>query len=124
MNTFTSKMFSPNTWIRVAGVSGAVAVTLGAIGAHALRDHNDAMRETWKVASAYHFTHTIALALSAFHFTGRKRDVTCGLFALGIALFCGSCYTVVLMNQRQPYATFAPFGGFALIGGWLAFALL
>jgi len=62
--------------------------------------------------------------MAALNFNGRKRNVVCCLFMGGMALFCGSCYTVVIMNDRHPYSKPAPLGGMLLIGGWLAFALM
>jgi uncharacterized membrane protein YgdD (TMEM256/DUF423 family) len=38
-----------NGWQRITGISGASAVALGAIGAHALLKKEDSMREIWKV---------------------------------------------------------------------------
>jgi uncharacterized membrane protein YgdD (TMEM256/DUF423 family) len=114
----------PNIWIKAAGISGASAVLLGALGAHAFKGQTDAMRDTWKVASSYHFVHTLALGLSALHFTGKKRTYVCGLFTVGMLLFSGACYTVVIMNQRKPFTYFAPIGGILLMAGWTGFALL
>ena len=34
----------PNIWLRVTGLSGAAAVALGAIGAHALMKKSDSMK--------------------------------------------------------------------------------
>jgi uncharacterized membrane protein YgdD (TMEM256/DUF423 family) len=82
------------------------------------------MKDTWKVGSTYHLLHTCALGLSAFHFHGKKQKICCTLFLTGIILFSGSCYTVVIMNERKPYSSFAPIGGFSLIAGWLALGLL
>lgn len=94
------------------------------MGAHAFKNQSEQMKETWKVASTYHFLHTFALGLSAMHFTGKKRTYVCTLFAAGTLLFSGACYTIVLMDQRKPFNYFAPVGGIMLMGGWLAFAFL
>ena len=111
-------------WIRVAGLSGAAAVTLGAIGAHAFKNQPESMRETWKIASQYHFIHTLALTAAAFHLAGKKRTYACTLFSLGMLFFSGACYTIVIMDQKKPFNYLAPVGGTMLIGGWLALALL
>lgn len=113
-----------NVWITVAGLSGATAVALGAIGSHAFKHQSEHMKDTWRIATNYHFIHTLALAISALHFTGRKRTVVCGFFSAGIAVFCGSLYAIVLADSRSPFAHVAPFGGMSFIAGWLAFALL
>jgi uncharacterized membrane protein YgdD (TMEM256/DUF423 family) len=121
---------------------------LGAIGAHAIIHQTDAMKETWKVrshstcprlnrvtfqhrlkknqvGSNYHLLHAIALAVIAVApITVKKRNVIGTLFTAGIICFSGSCYTVVLMDQKKPYNIPAPFGGMSFIFGWLALAFL
>ena len=115
-------------WVRLAGISGASAIALGAIGAHALNNRSDAMKETWRVGSLYHLTHSIVLfqlaTSSISSISIRKRNITTFLFTTGIVLFSGSCYTVVIMNERKPYSQLAPLGGVSLICGWLALAFL
>lgn len=113
-----------NGWLKVAGVMGASAVALGAIGAHAFKGNPDAMRETWKIASNYHFLHTLALGMSAMTLHGRKRNVVCWLFFGGTVLFSGACYTIVLMNEKKPFAHIAPVGGVLFMAGWLAFGFM
>lgn len=113
-----------NHWTKVSGIFGLTAVILGAYGAHGLKDRTESMKDAYKVASNYHFIHTLALGLSSTVFIGRKRTIVCLLFTSGIIFFSGSCYTVALMNQRQPYSNFAPIGGFLLMGGWIAFGFL
>ena len=39
-----------NSWLRIAGLSGATAVTLGAMGAHMILKKDENMREIWKVS--------------------------------------------------------------------------
>ena len=84
------------------------------------------MKETWRVGNLYHLAHSIVLfQLSTLsNINPKKRKYACILFTSGILLFSGSCYTVVLMDQRQPYSKVAPIGGFCFIFGWLAIALL
>ncbi len=114
-----------NIWLNVAGLAGATAVGLGALGAHAMNKQPDVYKEVWKTASLYHFVHALALGIvSVAPFTPRKRLITGALFSAGIILFCGSCYTVSVMNQRKPYSIPAPFGGLCFIGGWVAFGFL
>jgi|EP01033_Poteriospumella_lacustris_P005952 uncharacterized membrane protein YgdD (TMEM256/DUF423 family) len=113
-----------NVWVRVAGVSGAVAVGLGAMGAHAFKNQSEHMKDTWRVASQYHFIHTLALSMCALTLTGKKRNYVCGLFTAGMALFSGACYTIVLMDQRKPFTYFAPVGGLLMMAGWGALAIL
>ena len=124
LSSFTTSNMSSTKWLQVSGLLGLSAVVLGAYGAHGMKDRSDPMREAWKTASNYHFIHTMALVVSATTFHGKKRNVVCSLFASGILVFSGSCYLVALMNERKPYAQFAPFGGLLLMGGWVAFGFL
>mmetsp|Transcript_14828 Transcript_14828/g.22319 ORF Transcript_14828/g.22319 Transcript_14828/m.22319 type:complete len:116 (+) Transcript_14828:53-400(+) len=114
-----SKFFSV-----AAGLSGAVAIGLGAYGAHGIKHMNESYRDTWKIASLYHLVHSVALAGVAVNLHGRKRQVCGTLFLTGIVLFCGSCYTVSFLEERKPYSYVAPYGGISLMLGWLAFAFL
>ena len=111
-------------WIKVTGISGAAAVALGAIGAHAILKKDDYMKDTWRTANFYHFIHTCALGFTAFHFTGRKRVIVGSLLLTGIVLFSGSLYTIVIMNDRKPFASIAPYGGMSFIAAWIAFGFL
>lgn len=117
---------SSNTsmWVRIAGVSGATAVALGAIGAHAFHLSSDAMKDVWRLGSQYHFIHTLALGISAMYFSGKKRNYVCGLFSSGMLLYCGSCYTIVVMDKKTPYNSLVPAGGILMMAGWLASAIL
>lgn len=108
----------------IAGaLNGALAVMLGAFGAHGLRDRVSAdLLRTWATASEYHFYHALALLLvglliKAFGETGTAL-VTAGwvLFA-GMLVFSGSLYVLVLTGQRWLGAV-TPLGGTALIVGW------
>ena len=55
---------------------------------------------------------------------GLPRNITNGLFLGGIVLFSGSLYCIVIMNDRQPFAKIAPFGGMCFIFGWLVMGFL
>uniref|UniRef100_A0A7S0XFG7 DUF423 domain-containing protein n=1 Tax=Chromulina nebulosa TaxID=96789 RepID=A0A7S0XFG7_9STRA len=111
-------------WLRVSGLCGASAVALGAIGAHAIINKSEHMKDTWKTGSYYHLVHSVVLLIAATNLHGRKKSIVCSLFLSGVIIFCGSLYTVVLMDQRRPYSYPAPVGGLLLIGGWLAIGLL
>jgi uncharacterized membrane protein YgdD (TMEM256/DUF423 family) len=44
------------------------------------------------------------------------------LTTAGVLLFSGSCYACALKEDRS-LGKLAPYGGFAFMGAWLAFAL-
>lgn len=100
-------------WRRVGAVIAAVGVAAGAFGAHALGDNPHI--ETWKTAAHYQLLHGIALCLP-----GLPR-ITRVLLLVGTAIFAGSLYGVVLLDQPW-LGAITPLGGVALIAGWLSAA--
>ncbi|XP_075061086.1 transmembrane protein 256 [Mixophyes fleayi] len=50
-------------WLRVGAVSGALAVTAGAYGAHGFRrsDRDEYLKELYATGNQYHFLHSLAL---------------------------------------------------------------
>ncbi|MFN3713555.1 MAG: DUF423 domain-containing protein [Alcanivoracaceae bacterium] len=113
-------------WLLVLGaLNAALAVTMGAFGAHGLKARVDAaLLDTWSTASLYHFHHALALLLAgvlAKQF-GQSGLVAAGwtLFA-GMVIFSGSLYLLVLSGQRW-LGAITPIGGTAMIIGWLMLA--
>lgn len=114
----------------VSGFLGALAVGLGAFGAHGLEGllagaEEAAKRlEWWRTAVSYHLPHAIAVALCGW-LAGREGRIgarVAGLaFTTGVLLFSGSLYAMTLGAPRWLGAV-TPLGGLALIAGWLAFA--
>lgn len=109
----------------LGALNGALAVILGAFGAHGLKSRVDeSMLAVWSTASEYHFYHALAMLLcgllaKAF---GASGMVTAGwvLFA-GTLVFSGSLYVLVLSGQKW-LGAITPLGGTALIIGWLMLA--
>jgi len=113
-------------WLVVAAVFGAVGVVAGAFGAHGLRSYvGPEQLQSWKTAVDYHLFHSLAiLALGLFQSaTGRPVQTPALLFAVGILLFSGSIYLLVLTPWRW-LGPVTPLGGLALIGAWLSLLLL
>lgn len=105
----------------VIGLGGASAVLLGAAGAHLLALDAGAA-ELWRLALGFQFWHVLAFALAALAApTGPGRRTALWAFAVGIVCFCGSLYGLAL--AAQPWlGVLTPFGGVALVVGWLALA--
>jgi uncharacterized membrane protein YgdD (TMEM256/DUF423 family) len=113
-------------WLAVAAVFGLLGVTLGAFGAHGLRARLEPEQlASWQTAVQYHLLHSVALlALALFTVqSGRPVGLQAWLFTLGIALFSGSIYVLVLGGPRW-LGPVTPLGGLCLIGGWLSLLLL
>ena len=103
----------------LAAGSGALAVVLGAFGAHALRDAPDAAAlQTWHTAVEYQFWHTLALLAAALSPPSRWRSACVIALALGIVTFCGSLYALALGAPRA-LGVITPLGGACFIAGWI-----
>ena len=113
------------TLLVLGALNGALAVILGAFGAHGLKARVDeSMLATWATASEYHFYHALALLLAGLlaKTYGVSNLVTAGwvMFA-GMLVFSGSLYILVLTGQKW-LGAITPLGGTALIIGWLMLA--
>ena len=100
---------------------GGLAVVLGAFGAHALRGVLDeADLATFEIGVRYQMYHALALLGVAWAMTQWEAGtlVAAGwAFVVGILVFSGSLYTLVLTGQRWLGAV-TPIGGVAFIVGW------
>jgi uncharacterized membrane protein YgdD (TMEM256/DUF423 family) len=105
----------------------ALAVGLGAFGAHGLRGRLDAYAMgVYEKAVFYHFIHGLGLLIISFlpktgTFSETATAWVCTLLLLGILLFSGSLYALALSGNRMLGAV-TPFGGIAFIAAWLALA--
>ena len=114
-------------WSAVGAGGLALAVALGAFGAHGLKDRLDAYSMgIWEKAVFYHFIHALGLRvvpvlakLGALSPGGSTR--VCVLLAAGILLFSGSLYALALSGTRMLGAV-TPLGGVAFIAGWFLLA--
>ncbi len=109
----------------VAAISGALAVMLGAFGAHGLKQLiSPDMLEVFKTGVQYQFYHTFALltvgVLMHWHKT-KALKWSAYLFITGIILFSGSLYLLAVTGIK-PLGAVTPFGGVAFIAGWIVLA--
>ncbi|HEX3176731.1 MAG TPA: DUF423 domain-containing protein [Methylomirabilota bacterium] len=106
-------------------VSAAVAVALGAFGAHGLRQRLvPDMLTTFEVGVRYHMYHALALigvALALGRWPLPALVVAGWLFVAGTLVFSGTLYLLAVTGQRWLGAV-TPLGGLALIAGWVALA--
>lgn len=109
----------------IAAIFGALAVLLGAFAAHGLK--NTLSVEYLAVLQTgvqYQFIHALALllvALLAPHRASRALVVSAVFFTLGIILFSGSLYVLVLTPLKPGLIT--PIGGSLLVLGWISLAI-
>lgn len=105
---------------------GGLGVALGAFGAHALRAALSTQDlATFEIGVRYHMYHALALMAVAWASTrwpGQPGLTVSGwAFVLGILVFSGSLYVLVLTGQRWLGAV-TPIGGVAFIVGWALLA--
>lgn len=100
---------------------GAIAVILGASGAHAWKPLLEAMNKEhiFELANRYHFYHAITLLLIG---TLMKDDSkltrwSAWLMFLGVLCFSGSLY-IMSFFKYPLLGPVTPIGGVLLIGGW------
>jgi len=115
-----------NRWILAASIAGASGVILGAFGAHALEARLAADQlASWRTAVQYHLIHAAvlaALAILAAH-EEHRIQLPAWLFSLGIVLFSGSIYLLVLTGHHW-LGPVTPLGGLCLVAGWISLATL
>lgn len=110
--------------IRLGAALAGLAVGLGAFAAHGMKAHYDAAAlQTFETGVRYQMYHALALLLAgALAATGRRTGAAAIAFVLGIALFSGSLYALVLFDQKWLGAV-TPFGGVAFLFGWIRLAM-
>ena len=110
----------------------AMGVILGAFGAHALKQHLDAVSlATFETGVRYQMYHAFALlAVGVIHAGSPNRLVRAAnaLFTIGIVLFSGSLYLLSLRVASGSaglggLGIFTPIGGVFFIAGWVALVL-
>ena len=113
------------SWLIVGALSAALAVALGAFGAHGLKSilEANARIDTFETASFYHLSHSIGIFLAGMlsEKYPKYMPVVGWLFWIGILFFSGSLYVLSITNTLWLGAV-APIGGTAFIGGWLYLA--
>jgi uncharacterized membrane protein YgdD (TMEM256/DUF423 family) len=111
-------------WSAIGATALALAVILGAFGAHGLKDRLDAYSlSVYEKAVFYHFIHALGLLIVSLmpkggYLSQNQAAWVCGFLTAGIVLFSGSLY--VLAVTRIPIlGAITPFGGLSFIAAWL-----
>ena len=104
----------------------ALGIVFGAVGTHALRARlSPADLEIFETAVRYHIYNALGLLIIgavALAATPPLLRWSAGLIVAGIVLFSGSLYAASLGAPRFIHVL-PPFGGLALIAGWILFAV-
>eukprot|EP00656_Telonema_subtile_P047140 TRINITY_DN5398_c0_g1_i1.p2 TRINITY_DN5398_c0_g1~~TRINITY_DN5398_c0_g1_i1.p2 ORF type:complete len:128 (-),score=22.18 TRINITY_DN5398_c0_g1_i1:158-541(-) len=107
----------------LAAIGGASGVSLGAFGAHALKEVllKRSTTKTWGTAVHYHLIHSAALlGLAALR---KQKDApmlanASACWSAGVLLFSGSLYGLALGGPKL-LGPVTPIGGLFLIAGWV-----
>jgi len=116
-----------NLFIVFGALLGAVAVALGAFGAHALKSRlTPAKLTTFETGVRYQFYHVFALLVVGLLQNGAPESALLGiagwLFLLGMLLFSGSIYWLAFDGPRW-LGPITPLGGLAFVVGWVLLGL-
>lgn len=118
-------------WSSFAAFAVAVAVMIGAFGAHALDGRLDAYSKgIYNTAVQYHFYHALGWLMVSFLprigvLSAKRAGIVCALLCGGILVFSGSLYALALSGVPL-LGAITPIGGVSFIAAWilLAFWLL
>lgn len=104
---------------------GALAIILGAFGAHLLKKKlNTELLQSFETGVKYQMYHAIVLLILGFNLENTSLDngiIT--VFTIGVFLFSFSIYGLVLSSAKNKKLRFlgpiTPLGGLFLVLGWL-----
>jgi uncharacterized membrane protein YgdD (TMEM256/DUF423 family) len=114
-------------WGAAGAILLAIAVMLGAFGAHGLRGKiDDYSMNVYERAVLYHFLHALGILIVSIlprvgALTESRTNWVAGLLCAGILLFSGSLYVLAISGIRMMGAV-TPFGGLSFIAAWVLLA--
>ncbi len=109
-------------WTAAAAIALALAVMIGAFGAHGLRGRiDDYSMGIYERAVMYHFFHALGLLIVSIMPRRPYLDAVSWLLLAGIVLFSGSLYVLAITGVRM-WGAVTPFGGLCFIAAWLLLA--
>jgi uncharacterized membrane protein YgdD (TMEM256/DUF423 family) len=109
-------------FVIAGGISGFLAVALGAFGAHGLSAKlSPEMMEIYKTGVLYHLIHSVVIL--AIGLADKEIYFKPGLFfAAGVVLFSFSLY-LYAVTAVAAFAIITPFGGLCFLIAWLWLAV-
>ena len=115
-------------WISTGAIFSGLSVTLGAMGAHSLKNIlTEKNLSAFQTATDYMGYHGLALILVGIvslqlNESGAKALKKVGiLFTLGILMFSGSIY-ILISDGPRIFGPITPLGGLCFMLGWFIFA--
>lgn len=111
-----------------AAMLGALAVLMGAFGAHGLKSYaSPQMMMTYETAVRYQIYHVFALSLSGIlykEYPVKLMKMAGIFFVVGTLIFSGSLYTMIALRitgieSFNWIGAITPIGGIVLISAWI-----
>ena len=121
--------FSPSRLSSIGAASGALAVMIGAFGAHGLKgllragDISQRQFEAFGTGANYHLLHSVLLVVIGLLPARNLRRASAIAVIIGIVLFSGSLY-IYGVTGAVTAARITPVGGLSYILGWSLLALM
>jgi uncharacterized membrane protein YgdD (TMEM256/DUF423 family) len=110
-------------YVSVGAIVMALAIALGAFGAHFIKNRYDAYsQELWSTSTQYLFYHAIGIIILGL-IPLEKAHIVAMLWIFGIVVFCGTLYAIALGGPKW-LGALTPIGGTAWIVAWLLLAYL
>ncbi|MRG27941.1 DUF423 domain-containing protein [Laceyella tengchongensis] len=115
-------------FIMLGSINMALAVAIGAFGAHGLAGKvTEKMLQNWNTGAHYHIIHALALLaigllMSKINGSSSLLNIGGWLIVAGILFFSGSLYAMVLTGVKT-WGAITPIGGVAFIAGWILVAV-
>lgn len=115
-------------FVATGAILGAIAVALGAFGAHGLKKIVDVETvQVFQTGVQYQMYHSLALLLTGLLYekcSQKPARIAGILFIVGIILFSGSLYLLTAGRAAETTSLdkagiITPFGGVFFIAGWL-----
>jgi len=115
-------------WTATAAIMLALAVCIGAFGAHGLQARLDAYSlGVYEKGVFYHFVHALGMLAVPLLVRAGLISISAGnwagwLLLAGIVLFSGSLYVLAITGMRT-LGAITPFGGVSFIAAWMVIAV-
>lgn len=114
-------------FLLLGSANAALAVMLGAFGAHALKARLDeSLMKVYQTGVEYHFYHALGLiiiGIIAMNISMNLWLKSSGwMMFVGIVIFCGSLYLLSIFNLRW-LGMITPIGGVLFILSWLSLCI-
>lgn len=108
--------------LMIAALLMALAVGIGAFGAHGLKSHlSEEMMQIYKTGVEYHFYHALGLLLIgvlSLYISSGWLNWSAFMLTAGIILFSGSLYVMAITGIKW-LGAITPLGGLSFIAGWI-----